>query len=143
MSETNYCPFCGASNEPHSQFCGNCGASLVDGAKTQPTQPTQPVNQYATQPPPGQTYATTTTVPPQPTTNHAQTALILSLVGLFCCIILNFVAFASINKAKQMGENPSTINTARIISIIAIVLWLAGIVVSIVTQVFFGGWYYF
>ena len=65
----------------------------------------------------------------------AQQTLILSIVGLLCCApVAIYTLITANNILKERAANPSLnvskANTARIISIIAIVLWIVGAILN-------------
>jgi hypothetical protein len=65
----------------------------------------------------------------------AQMTLILSIVGLLCCgplaIYTLITANTILREAPAQGLNVSKANTAKIISIIALVLWAIGFIANI------------
>lgn len=66
----------------------------------------------------------------------AQQTLILSIVGLLCCAPLAIYTLITSNNilkegAANPGLNVSKANTARIISIVALVLWVVGFILNV------------
>lgn len=65
----------------------------------------------------------------------AQQTLILSIVGLICCgplaIYTLITANNIIKEGAATGANTSKANTAKIISIVGIALWVVGFIVNL------------
>jgi ABC-type Fe3+ transport system permease subunit len=77
---------------------------------------------------------------PYPESSQASTALVLSIIGLVCCQLLGIVAWIMANNELQAIKagrrnhaNEGTANAARIIGIVATVLFGIGIVLLIIS----------
>ncbi len=93
----------------------------------QPTPPTPPT-------PP------TTPAPPKPKSNNPLIAMILSIVGVFCCgllsiagLILGYIELGKINRGETSEEGRGMAKAAVIIGIIALALWVIGIIIAAFT----------
>lgn len=86
------------------------------------------------------------TTPAYPEASQATSALIWSIVGLVCCgpaAIVGYIQsrdeLEAITAGRRDPTNQGTANAARIIAIVVGVLFVLGIVLTIVFVLFFGG----
>ncbi|WP_342372290.1 hypothetical protein PCC79_14930 [Propioniciclava soli] len=69
---------------------------------------------------------------------QAQKLLIWSIVGLICCAPINIWVLITANGIEKSpgGFDTSKVKTARIIAIVSLVLWAAGIIINWTTGAF-------
>lgn len=66
---------------------------------------------------------------------EGQKLLLMSIFGLICCAPLNIYVLIQANnilKGVQPGPYTSKVNTAKIIAMIGLVLWVIGIILNLV-----------
>lgn len=102
------------------------GFAWQGGPQTVPTAPTP--NQWGTAPYPG-AYAGSPALH-FPEASQATTALVLSILGFFCCGIFSAIGWylgqqelTAIDGGRRDPTNRGTANAARVIGIIVTVLW--------------------
>jgi hypothetical protein len=136
MSQMIYCPKCGDQNTAGAQFCKTCGSRLSTPANPEAMAPTPPPvtpppissapqPQYAV-PPPG--------APPQKS-NRAVIALVLGILGIFCCgplssipgIIVAKMEMDAIARGEASAENLGMAKAAFWVSIGATALSVLGV----------------
>jgi hypothetical protein len=80
--------------------------------------------------------------PPPGTKSQAQTALVLSIVGLLCCAPLSPVAWVMANneiKAIREGRLPETTNSLATIAMVLGIIGTLFLVLAMLWVFFFGG----
>ena len=71
-----------------------------------------------------------------PSHNKAVASLVLGIVGLCCCGVCSIVALVLAITAKNEGNNESIRTAGFVLGVIGVVLWVVGLVVSMVTGAF-------
>ena len=141
-----HCPFCGSAIESGSQFCPNCGASILDDAGS--SKPAQP----AYSPPPQESYGTTPAYE-QPTTTvyttqkkDDNTGIISLIFGILSCVgflpcIGSIVAIILGHNAKSKGESQYG-SIGLILGYLGIGVYVVGIIIWIL-GIFVFGWFWY
>lgn len=158
-----YCPFCGSQQRNDQMFCTSCGAKLTDlniedniessikilretplshedEIQTRRLMNNQPSGSYV----PNQSY-TTYYVPTQTTPrDNATIAIVMAILGfVFNCFILPIIGISLANKAERLGEDKQTVQIAKVLNYILLVLTAIGIVAAILYFTFLGGFRYY
>lgn len=151
MNKTNslYCPYCGSVQEKDSRFCSACGADINGTIETESTGiriiSERPMNSSDYQ----RLNASTTATGSYATGNHASStyrapvysstpirtyrkdnaniALILGIIGFaFNCFIIPIIGLHYVSKAERLNEDPSTIQIAKILNWILLIMAIFG-----------------
>ncbi|MHA1556950.1 MAG: hypothetical protein ACTSPM_08470 [Candidatus Heimdallarchaeota archaeon] len=167
MNKTNslYCPYCGSVQQNARRFCSSCGADINETTETESTGiriiGERPMNSndyqrlnastanaggYSTG---GQTSGTyrapvySSTPIRSVSKDNATVALILGIVGIFfSCFIIPLVGLHYVRKAEDRGEDPSTIQIAKVLNWILLILMLVGTIIGFIYIFSFGFLYY-
>lgn len=142
-----FCAKCGDQNAAGAQFCKTCGSRLSEPANPEAIAGTPPTPAAATPPPfgggaippPVVGYgAPTPPLPPpqqQAKSNRAIIALVLGILGIFCCgpissipgIIIAKMEMDAIGRGEASADNLGMAKAAFWVSIIATALSVLGI----------------
>ena len=75
--------------------------------------------------------------------DNANIALILGIIGFFVsCFLIPIIGLHYVNKAEQYREDRSTIQIAKILNWIQLILMIIGTILGFLYFVGFGFWYY-
>ncbi len=169
MKNTNslYCPYCGSVQENASRFCSSCGADINETPETESTGiriiAERPMNSndyqrlnastaaaagsYASTSQTAGTYgAPVYSSTPIRTNNkdNATVALVLGIIGFaVSCFIIPLVGLHYVRKAEEQYEDPQTIQIAKVLNWIQLILMLFGTIFVFGYYVFFYGFLYF
>ena len=167
-----YCPYCGSVQEKESRFCVSCGADLNTNVNETPESESTGIRIIAERPLNSSdyqrlnasaataagagggfssrnqstgSYSTPVYKTPVRTTkkDNANIALILGIIGFFVsCFLIPIIGLHYVNKAEQYREDRSTIQIAKILNWIQLILMIIGTILGFLYFVGFGFWYY-
>lgn len=140
MSQMIYCPKCGDQNSAGAQFCKTCGSRLSTPSNPEAMAPT-PTPPPVTPPPissgqePQPQYAVPPAGAPPQKSNRAVIALVLGILGIFCCgplssipgIIVAKMEMDAIARGEASADNLGMAKAAFWVSIAATALSVLGI----------------
>ncbi len=167
MNKTNslYCPYCGSVQQDASRFCSSCGADINETTETESTGiriiGERPMNSndyqrlnastataggYSTGSQTSHTYGApvyrSTTIR-SASKDNATVAIVLGIVGFFfSCFIIPIIGLHYVRKAEDRGEDPSTIQIAKVLNWIQLILMLVGTITAFIYFFSFGFLYY-
>lgn len=165
-SNSLYCPYCGSVQEGGSRFCSSCGADINETTEVESTGiriiAERPMNSgdyqllnastvstgsYATRNRTSGAYSAPvySSTPIRTTSkDNATIALVLGIVGFFVsCFIIPIVGLHYVRRAEERYEDPSTIQIAKVLNWIQLIIVLLGTVFIFVYFVYGLGFLYY